>query len=101
MSSGRRQGAGQRRKAGVAQAIKRDVQERDEGCCQWPLVNGGVCGETRFLQIDHVLPKAWGGLATADNLRVLCRRHNVLAAQGVFGEAWMERFTQRKATGTE
>ncbi|MFN0064225.1 MAG: HNH endonuclease, partial [Myxococcaceae bacterium] len=70
-----------RSKSGIAQATKRQVQERDEGQCQWPLLQGGVCGEKRFLQIDHVVPKARGGDGETDNLRLLCARHNREAAK--------------------
>ncbi|MFN0061283.1 MAG: HNH endonuclease [Myxococcaceae bacterium] len=78
-----------RPKAGISQAAKREVQGRDEGQCQWPLLQGGVCGEKRFLQLDHVIPKAQGGDGAADNLRLLCAQHNREAAQRVFGEGWV------------
>ncbi|MFN0062199.1 MAG: HNH endonuclease, partial [Myxococcaceae bacterium] len=53
---------------------------------------GGVCGEKRFLQIDHVVPKARGGDGETDNLRLLCARHNREAAKQAFGETWVSRF---------
>ncbi|HET9555072.1 MAG TPA: HNH endonuclease [Anaeromyxobacteraceae bacterium] len=46
--------------------------------------------------MDHVLPAARGGPSTIDNLRVLCRFHNDLAARQVFGEAWMQRHAGRR-----
>ncbi|MFN0062440.1 MAG: HNH endonuclease [Myxococcaceae bacterium] len=81
-----------RPKSGIAQAAKRQVQERDEGQCQWPLLQGGLCGEKRFLQLDHVIPRARGGDGSTDNLRLLCARHNREAAKQAFGEVWVERF---------
>ncbi|MFN0063337.1 MAG: HNH endonuclease [Myxococcaceae bacterium] len=81
-----------RPKAGISQAARREVQARDEGQCQWPLLQGGVCGEKQFLQVDHILPRARGGDANADNLRLLCARYNREAAQRVFSEGWMEKF---------
>ncbi|MFN0063190.1 MAG: HNH endonuclease [Myxococcaceae bacterium] len=80
-----------RPRAGVSQAAKREVQQRDEGQCQWPLLQGAVCGEKRFLQIDHVIPKARGGDGATDNLRLLCARHNREAAKQAFGEVWVGR----------
>ncbi len=73
--------------------VKREVWKRDGGRCQWPLESGGICGSTRFLELDHVVPEALGGPPTAANLRVLCRFHNQLAARQAFGDAFMERFT--------
>ncbi|BDG10507.1 HNH endonuclease [Anaeromyxobacter paludicola] len=77
--------------------VRREVWKRDEGRCQWPLASGGVCGSTRRLELDHVIPRALGGRTTAVNLRVLCRAHNDLAARGAYGDEWMDRFTRRTA----
>jgi hypothetical protein len=79
--------------------VKRAVWLRDGGKCQWPVASGGVCGSTRQLELDHVVPVARGGPSTVDNLRVTCRCHNALAARQVFGEAWMERFRSLRSGG--
>ena len=73
--------------------VKRAVWARDAGRCQWPVESGGICGSTRLLDLDHVVPVARGGTSSVENLRVVCRCHNQLAASRIFGEAWMERFT--------
>jgi len=36
-----------------------------------------LCGSTEDLQIDHIEPVKHGGLPDPDNLRVLCRTHNI------------------------
>ncbi len=78
------------------------VTARDEGRCQWKLHDGGICGSSVRVQLDHVHPVALGGSSTPDNLRLLCERHNQLAARRVFGESWMEQFTtaRERATNT-
>jgi hypothetical protein len=38
-------------------------------------------------------PRALGGLSTADNMRLLCRFHNDMAARKTFGDHWMNQFT--------
>jgi hypothetical protein len=73
-------------------ATEREVWKRDAGRCTWPLASGGVCGCTRHLQLDHIVPLARGGSSTADNLRVLCAPHNLEAARRVFGAAFMDRY---------
>ncbi|MFN0062966.1 MAG: HNH endonuclease [Myxococcaceae bacterium] len=88
--------ASKSRRTGVSQPVKRAVLQRDQRQCQWPLAQGGTCGDTRFLEFDHVTPKARGGDASPGNLRLLCRRHNVQAAREAFGEEWMAQFGQRK-----
>ncbi len=60
--------------------VRREVWTRDGGRCQYPLASGGICGATRHLELDHIRPKSLGGASTADNLRVVCRGHNDLAA---------------------
>ena len=81
-----------RGRAHIPAKVKREVWTRDGGRCQWPIASGGVCGATRCLELDHVVPLARGGPTSAANLRVLCRAHNQLHARQVFGDAWMDRF---------
>jgi hypothetical protein len=73
--------------------VRREVWRRDGGRCQWKLANGEICGCTRHLQLDHVKPLALGGTSTVDNVRILCRSHNLEAARLVLGDAWMDRYT--------
>lgn len=73
--------------------VKRAVWTRDGGRCQWPLDSGGICGSTLRLEFDHVVPRARGGVADVDGLRVLCRFHNDLAARKAYADEWMDRFT--------
>jgi len=74
--------------------VKRAVWARDGGKCQWPLASGGICGCTRRLQFDHIQPLALGGKSTVENVRILCRSHNLLAARLAFGDEWMNRYTR-------
>ena len=76
--------------------VKRAVWKRDGGRCQWPLASGGICGSTLRVELDHEVPRARGGPSTVENVRLLCRVHNDLAARRVFGDEWMDRFTQGK-----
>jgi 5-methylcytosine-specific restriction endonuclease McrA len=56
---------------------------------------GKVCGSRYQVQIDHVIPKAFGGSDDPENLRPLCRQHNLLMAERVFGEHFMRQFRSR------
>jgi hypothetical protein len=76
----------------IPAAVKRHVWRRDSGRCQWRLASGGICGATRFLQLDHIHPTARGGRSTPANIRLLCQSHNFQAAQQAFGSRWMGRF---------
>jgi hypothetical protein len=73
--------------------VRRVVWNRDAGKCQWPLASGGICGSTRHLELDHIHPRSLGGASTADNLRVVCRAHNDLAARRTLGDDLMNRYT--------
>jgi hypothetical protein len=76
----------------IPAAVKRAVWARDGGRCTWPLDGGGCCGSTHRLELDHVIPWAKWGPSTAENLRLVCGRHNALAVRRHFGARWAERY---------
>jgi len=53
------------------------------------------CESRHFLEIDHIWPRALGGANVPDNLRVLCRTHNLLVAERIFGRQKIEAFRRR------
>jgi len=61
------------------------VDKRDGGRCSYVAPDGTKCCETKNLEFDHRVPFALGGKSDANNLRLLCRAHNKLAAEQVFG----------------
>ncbi len=65
----------------VPAEVARQVYARDEGRCTWIGEGGHRCNSIEFVEIDHVAPRAEGGGSTLDNLRLLCRPHNQLAAR--------------------
>ncbi|HSN90561.1 MAG TPA: HNH endonuclease [Anaeromyxobacteraceae bacterium] len=76
----------------IPAAVRREVWRRAGGCCEWPLDAGGACGSRLRLEFAHVTPRARGGPATAVNLKLHCRVHNVLAARRDFGDALVDRY---------
>ena len=61
----------------IPAAVKRQVWERDRGCCSYvDGTSGRRCGSRHLLQIDHILPFALGGGAEPGNLRLLCAAHH-------------------------
>ncbi len=79
--------------------VKRAVWERDGGRCQWKLDGGGICGSTHRIELDHVVARGRGGASTVENVRLLCRVHNDLAARLVYGDACMDRYTRGRPRG--
>jgi len=73
----------------IPAAVKREVLERDQGQCTFVGPNGKRCPERRWLEFDHKEPVARGGMATVDNVRLLCRSHNQYAAERAFGREFM------------
>lgn len=66
--------------------IKRQVWERDQGCCQFrDKRSGKICGAQSMLEIDHKFPYVLGGEHHLANLRLMCRSHNQYRAQLLFG----------------
>jgi hypothetical protein len=75
--------------------VRRAVWLRAGGRCECRLESGDVCGSTYRLELDHFpIPKALGGPATTENIRVACRPHNVGAARQILGDAVMDRYTR-------
>ncbi len=60
--------------------LKRELFEKAQGSCQYTTPSGLRCGSRFQIQIDHITPHAWGGANKVDNLRLLCRTHNLLMA---------------------
>ena len=61
----------------IPAAVRRQVWERDRGCCSYvDRGSGRRCGSRHLLEIDHVVPYALGGSAEPDNLRLLCAAHH-------------------------
>jgi hypothetical protein len=84
--------------AAIPADVKRDVWRRDDGCCQWPIAGGGICGSRTRVEFHHIVDRGKGGEHTVGNLTLLCREHNGLAADRVWGEQFMDRFRRRRAT---
>ena len=75
----------EKRKASVPAKVKRAVMARDEARCQWPTHDGGICGATVKLEVDHIQPRGKGGPSTVANCRILCKPHNLEAARNTYG----------------
>jgi hypothetical protein len=58
-------------------------------------VTGRVCGSRHQVQMDHIIPKALGGTDDSVNLRPLCRQHNLLMAERVFGKSLINRYRRQ------
>lgn len=69
---------------------RREVLRRDSHSCQY-------CGSTKRLTLDHVLPKAQGGLHTWDNVVAACERCNSVKGDRTPVQAGMPLRTKPKA----
>jgi 5-methylcytosine-specific restriction endonuclease McrA len=69
----------------VPAAVQRAVTARDKGRCAFVSVGGHCCGERRFLEFHHVIPRARGGRATVENIQLRCRAHNGYEVDLFFG----------------
>ena len=61
----------------IPAAVKRQVWQRDGGCCSYvDRETGRRCNSRHLIEIDHILPYALGGGADPGNLRLRCRAHH-------------------------
>ncbi len=77
--------------------MKQEVYSRDKGQCCYVGPDGVRCCEKKYLQFDHVLSYAKGGLSEVSNLQLLCPAHNRLKAEQEFGREFIE---SRKSIST-
>ena len=65
-----------------------EVRQRQNDCCQFvDEKTGHACLSRDLVEIDHIISVAIGGTDAAENLRCLCRTHNQLLAQELFGQS--------------
>ena len=82
--------------------VMRAVRERDGDRCTFVSESGKRCEERSRLQLEHIVPVARGGEATAENIRMLCHSHNQHTADCEFGRGFMEEKRRAaKAAGDE
>lgn len=54
----------------IPQDVKLAVWQRDQGKCV-------QCGDSQYLEFDHIIPHSKGGANTVNNVQLLCRRCNL------------------------
>jgi hypothetical protein len=80
----------------IPAAARREVWRRDQGQCTYQdPATGRKCGASALLQLDHIVPRAQGRGNETSNLRLRCRRHNLLAAIDALGSEKMRTFLIR------
>jgi 5-methylcytosine-specific restriction endonuclease McrA len=86
----------------ITRATRREVTARDDEQCTFVSKDGERCPARGFLELDHVHPRALGGTGEASNVRLLCRAHNRLLAEKIFGRNDVERKTRlRRGTRSQ
>jgi hypothetical protein len=75
----------------IPDAIKRAVYERAEGRCEFVDESGRRCTGTGGLEFDHLEGFARTHVHSVEGMRLLCRGHNVHAAEQLYGRAYLER----------
>jgi hypothetical protein len=64
-----------------AEEARRMAWKRSNGQCEFvERASNKRCASRFRLQVDHEVPRAFGGSDAADNLRILCFQHNQKAA---------------------
>ncbi len=76
---------------GIPIAVRDAVYARDGHRCSFRGVGNKRCTSTWDLEIDHTTPRTHGGRNEIENLRVLCRAHNLHEACRVLGKDVVEK----------
>jgi 5-methylcytosine-specific restriction endonuclease McrA len=73
----------------IPAAVRRAVFERDGGRCRYRDETGRRCPERHRLEYHHLHPFAMGGAHALDNVRLMCRSHNLYLAERDYGQRAM------------
>jgi len=83
----------------ISVAVRDTVFKRDGGKCTFVGSNNKRCNSDYNLQYDHYpIPFGRGGSSSADNLRLLCAKHNRFTAEKVYGELAIKKHYIKEAT---
>ena len=69
--------------------IRREVFERDEGCCAFIDAEGRRCGATWKVEFHHRTAYGRGGTHDLDNIELRCKAHNQYEADLEYGALFM------------
>jgi hypothetical protein len=82
--------------------VRRAVHARDKGRCTYVDKQGRRCRARDRLEFHHHAPFGRGGDHSLGNIRLMCRCHNVLLAEGDYGKETMARHRRsgKRASGS-
>ena len=83
----------------IPMEVRNAVWERDQGRCAFMSERGRWCSARRFLEYHHIIPFAWGGETTIDNLELRCRTHNGYEGELLFGRVLRRSAIKRRFAG--
>ena len=70
----------------IPSEVKRAVWQRDQGRCAFVSKSGKRCSERGRIEYHHVVPFAWGGESSVQNIQLRCRTHNAYEGEIIFGK---------------
>jgi 5-methylcytosine-specific restriction endonuclease McrA len=76
-----------RSRKAIPRSTQREIWRLAKGCCQYP-----GCESRYRLELDHIVPHAQGGSDATENLRLLCRAHNLGHALESYGTEKMNQY---------
>ncbi len=80
------------KRTSIAPSTHNLVRRRADDRCEYLSQSGQRCRSRFQAQTDHIVPVALGGKNDIENLRLLCRGHNSLMAEKIFGKSVMRQF---------
>lgn len=76
----------------VSVEVKRYAWKKSGSRCEYRTASGSRCEARHGLEYDHITPVSLGGLSNKENIRVYCRRHNLLSATRILGRKLMAEY---------
>ena len=84
---------------GISAPVRRFVWDRDGGQCTYSR-NGRRCPAREGIEFHHDNPYGLGGDRSANNIRLMCSRHNDYMAERDYGKEKMDQYRVREPSPT-
>ena len=81
----------------ILASIRWKVVQRDGGTCQYRSRTGRRCGSRDFVEFHHLEPWARSRRHAASEIVLMCRAHNQLEGERIYGREHMERCSSRNS----
>ncbi len=80
----------------ISASVRHQVWIRDKGRCTYASNLGESCGQTRMLELEHIIPVCRGGEGSLENITLRCRFHNQQEGRRLIGSKYFSKYEKKE-----